>query len=170
MHLKPQDVMVVLKLAIRREHSSYAVLADELGLSASEVHSAVKRCRDAGLLLSDRLDANRAALLEFLAHGLRYVLPAQRGATTRGMPTAHAAPVLRSHFLADDQLPPVWPDPEGPVRGETYQPIYRSAVHAARRDPQLYDCLALVDALRGGRARERKMAEGLLRERIEHAP
>jgi hypothetical protein len=85
------------------------------------------------------------------------------------MPTAHAAPVLRSHFVADDVLPPVWPDPEGTVRGESYQPIYRSAVRAARRDPQMYECLALVDAIRGGRARERKTAEGLLRQRIEHA-
>jgi hypothetical protein len=36
---------------------------------------------------------------------------------------------------------------------------------AARKEPRLYDLLALVDALRGGRARERAAAEAELRKR-----
>jgi hypothetical protein len=37
---------------------------------------------------------------------------------------------------------------------------------AARRDPVLYELLALVDALRDGRARERRMAERELSTRL----
>ncbi len=59
-----------------------------------------------------------------------------------------------------------WPDPDGDVRGEELRPLYRSIPYAARRDPALYELLALVDALRGGRARERMLAADELRSRL----
>ena len=37
-----------------------------------------------------------------------------------------------------------------------------NAVVAATQDSRLYEALALIDALRGGRARERKLAADLL--------
>jgi hypothetical protein len=77
---------------------------------------------------------------------------------TRGMPTASAAPPLNRQIADSDQLPPVWPDPEGTVRGQAFSPLYPSAVHAARTDEALYELLSLVDAVRGGEARERKLA------------
>ena len=165
MVLKPQDVLVALKLLGKGEDPwTYADLADELGMSPSEVHAAVKRGIRAGLITPDRR-ANRRALAEFLVHGLKYAFVGERGSVTRGMPTAHAAPPLAEHFVSGD-LPPVWPDPEGAVRGEAFSPLYPAAVVAARRDPSLYELLALVDAIRGGRARERKEAERQLRQRI----
>jgi hypothetical protein len=39
---------------------------------------------------------------------------------------------------------------------------------AARSDPKLYELLALVDAIRVGRARERKLAESELEKRLAH--
>jgi len=63
----------------------------------------------------------------------------------------------------------VWPDPEGTVRGESLEPIYKTAPLAARRDPHLYQTLALIDAIRGGRARERKLAEKKLQELLARA-
>lgn len=60
----------------------------------------------------------------------------------------------------------VWPCPEGKVRGESFSPLYRSVPVAARNDPHLYEVLALVDAIRGGRNRERKMALELLHQTI----
>jgi len=62
--------------------------------------------------------------------------------------------------------PLVWPHPEGEVRGESIEPLYPSAVDAARRDSRLYECLALVDALRIGRAREKKLAIDQLTARL----
>jgi len=89
------------------------------------------------------------------------------GEVTRGMPTAWAAPVLAEKFLESDRLPPVWPDPEGSVQGVAVRPLYRSVVKAAQKNPELYDLLALVDALRVGRARERKTAADELKHRFE---
>ena len=39
---------------------------------------------------------------------------------------------------------------------------------AAKNDPALYQLLALVDAIRGGRAREREIAKKELRQILEH--
>jgi len=72
-------------------------------------------------------------------------------------------PSLQQMF-ADPPL--VWPHPEGEVRGESIEPLYPSAVDAARRDSRLYECLALVDALRIGRAREKKLAIDQLTARL----
>jgi hypothetical protein len=167
--LKPQDVLVVLKLAVQAEAPwSYPKLATELAMSASEVHSSVGRATRSGFLHdNERHTVNRKALLEFLVHGIKYAFPAERGGLTRGLPTAHAAPPLRSHFGASEEPPPVWPDPEGTVRGEELEPLYRSAPRAARADKKLYELLALVDAVRGGRARERELAVKELRSRLE---
>jgi hypothetical protein len=58
-----------------------------------------------------------------------------------------------------DELPPVWPWREGGTRGIALEPLYRTAPAAALRDPILYGLLALVDVIRDGRARGRKIAE-----------
>lgn len=163
MILRPQDILVVLKLAVSGESGTYSALAHDLDMSASEVHSAVRRATHAGLLGPDGRWVNREALLEFLIHGLKYVFAPERGGLTRGFPTAYAAPPLASRIAQGDDPPPVWPDPDGPVRGETFKPLYRSVPRAARRDLKLYACLALVDSIRGGRARERKLAADCLR-------
>jgi hypothetical protein len=87
-----------------------------------------------------------------------YVFVAELGEITRGMPTGYAGPALAPFFQAVDDLPPVWPDPDGEVRGQSFSPLYKSVPQAAREDGKLYELLTLVDALRGGRARERQMA------------
>lgn len=76
------------------------------------------------------------------------------------MPTAHSAPPLKNYITATESI--VWPDPEGDVRGEALAPIHKSVPAAARKDEKLYQALALLDAIRSGRARERKLAEDLL--------
>ena len=146
-------------------------------MSPSEVHSAVRRGLKAGLLYKRPLKAekrnslktsapNRQALVEFLTHGIRYVFVPELGGETRGMPTAYAAAPLNEHIVADNPLPPVWPFAAGQTRGLAFSPLYRSAPLAAAKDQALYELLALVDAVRGGRARERKLAADELRKRI----
>ncbi|MGC1646779.1 MAG: hypothetical protein WA741_13190 [Candidatus Sulfotelmatobacter sp.] len=63
--------------------------------------------------------------------------------------------------------PPVWPNPAGLVRGIAFSPLYKNVPQAALRDPQLYELLALVDAIREGRAREREIAIRELTVRID---
>lgn len=166
MFTKPQDVLVALKLSLGDTGRSYADLGADLGMSASEVHAAVRRLGEARLTEPESRNIRREALRNFLVHGVPYVFPARPKEVTRGMPTAWAAPVLAGKVRADDQLRPVWPDPEGRVQGAAVRPLYASAPQAARRDPALYDLLALVDALRLGRARERALAEKELTKRL----
>ena len=45
------------------------------------------------------------------------------------------------------------------MRGLGIEPLYPTAPGAALRNEKLYELLALVDALRAGRARERTFAE-----------
>ena len=163
---KPQDVVVALKLALGAGDLSYAELGKVLGLSASEAHAAVRRLVEARLLDPETKRVRLEAFRNFLVHGVPYVFPASPKAVTRGMPTAWAAPAMAGKISSSDQLPPVWPDPEGKVLGAAVQPLYASVPGAARRDPELYHLLALVDALRIGRARERALAEKEIGQRL----
>jgi hypothetical protein len=168
MTIKPQDIVVALKLSLSSERPIYADLALSLRMSASEVHSAVRRLVDARLLDPDAHTVRREALLEFLVHGVPYAFPVRPGEITRGIPTAWAAPALAEKLGPTDQLPPVWPDPDGPVQGVLVRPLYRSVPRAALQDSNLHELLALVDALRLGRARERALAAQELEQRLSH--
>ena len=166
--LKSQDVLVILQLlSAPVGEQTFPKLASALGMSASEVHAAVKRAAASGLVDAKTRAVRRSALLEFLVHGLRYVFPPEWVGVTRGVPTSFAASPLASHFASAD-MPPVWPHPEGSVRGEGLTPLYRSAPAAALRDPKLYEWLVLVDAIRAGRARERQLAVKELESRLRH--
>jgi DNA-binding Lrp family transcriptional regulator len=146
---------------------SYADLGIELGMSASEVHAAIRRLQDARLVEPETRRVRVEALRNFLIHGVPYAFPAKPGPLTRGLPTSWAAPAFGDRIDAAGQTPPVWPDPEGSVQGSSIRPLYPSVPGAARRLPGLYDLLALVDALRTGRARERALAESEIGERLE---
>ena len=110
---------------------------------------------------------NRSGLLELLLHGLRYVFPVEKGALTRGVPTAYAATPLKEQIAPDGEPVPVWPFSEGTVRGYSFSPLHKNAPLAALEDPKLYELLVLVDSLRDGRAREREIAGRELRLRLE---
>ena len=170
MNLKPQDIMFLLKLvALGKKPWSFSQLALGLGMSPSEVHAAAKRTIAARLAVKDDgyIRPNIRNLEDFLLHGIQYVFVPDRGGLSRGMPTAHATEPLDSRLVKDEEPPPVWPHPEGEVRGESFTPLYKSAPVAAKNDPELYQLLALVDAVRGGRARERDMAKKELKKRLK---
>ena len=168
MVLKPQDVYIVLKIVASGSRRPYAQLANELSMSPSEVHASVKRAQSAKLIHGPELRnrANLAALEEFLVHGLKYAFPANHGEFTRGVPTSYAAEPL-SDVIGQGKDPiPVWPYAQGKHRGIAFEPLYKTAPDAAIRDPVFYQYLALSDALRDGRARERKYAEQELHRRF----
>ena len=66
---------------------------------------------------------------------------------------------LKSLLIAGDEPPPVWPYAEGTSRGIEFKPLYAKVPLAAEQDGRLYEILALLDAIRDGRARERSIAE-----------
>jgi hypothetical protein len=161
--LRPGDVAVVLQLVLAPE-LPYRELAAAAGVSLGEVHNAVRRLEAARLVRAGTRTAAASTLLEFLLHGVPHAFPGVVGAETRGVPTAHAAPPLAAQMAPTDPL--VWPDPHGRVRGLALTPLYAGAPSRAAENPPLYELLALVDALRVGRARERRLAQDLLRERL----
>jgi DNA-binding Lrp family transcriptional regulator len=164
--LLPQDVLLLAKLvSYPRARPPIAQLAGDLALSPSQVHASLKRLERSRLIDTRTGRPLLKAVEEFLVHGVKYAFPAQRGEVTRGIPTAYAAPPLKEQIGHAD-LPPVWPDEEGDVRGVTLEPLHRAAPKAARRDPALYEFLALIDALRDGRVRERQLAEKELSARL----
>ena len=170
MILKPQDILFLLKLVSLNGNSwVYNEIAIELGMSSSEVHAAVKRSMQAGLAFEGDFGIvpNIRNLSEFLIHGIQYVFKPEKAGLVRGMPTSYAAPPLSKHFVKDNEPPPVWPDPEGLVRGLSFSPLYKSAPHAATRDGRLYELLVMVDAIRDGRAREKDMAIKILKRYLD---
>lgn len=167
--MQGQDIALLLKLAILNEPGVQSKrLADGLSISPSEVSKALKRCTEAGLVYIEGAEkrVNRTALMEFLSHGLKYAFPAERGSMTRGVPTAAAAEPLKSRLVDDKEPPPVWPYAEGKIRGLSLAPLYKGAPKAALRDPKFYGVLALCDAVRSGRTRERNLAVELLQKEI----
>ena len=100
---------------------------------------------------------NSRNLAEFAVHGAKYAFPAEKLPVAVGVPTSHSAPAFKGVFApgSDDWG---WPHPNGTVRGQGLEPLHPSVPFAAMQDPKLYELLALFDALRVGRARERGMA------------
>ena len=167
MILKPQDVLIVLKLVVLgKQRWSYKTLASELFMSSSEVHSGIKRASAAHLIDHYQKVPIKKSLEEFLIYGVKYAFPPDRGDPTRGIPTGYAAPPLVNHFQIGSEPPPVWPDPEGNVKGYEFSPLYKSVPKAATVDFKLYELLALVDAIRDGRARERNFAVSEISKRL----
>ena len=172
MDLKPQDIVVLLKLVVLAgKPLSINSLASELGLSPSQVHAAIQRLLAVKLAYKSdqKLLPHIENLRELLVHGLPYLLVVKRGSLVRGVPTAHAAPPLNSQII-DKEPPPVWPDANGEVRGLSFSPVHKSAPAAARKDPALYELLALLDAVRSGRAREKALAIKELNQRLDTYP
>lgn len=166
MELKPQDLLVLLKAAAHPpQRWTYAALGEALSMSASETHASVKRAVASGLAVAPargEWSPVRPSLLEFVLHGVRYIWPATPGPVKRGVPTAFGVEPLASMLTAAPSESPVWAHPAGSAKGPTLSPLYRTAPQAALADPALHRLLALLDALRTGRARERQLAARLM--------
>ena len=117
MELKPQDLLVLLKVAAHPpQRWTYATLGEALAMSASEAHASVKRAVASGLAVAaGRGDWSpvRPSLLQFVQHGVRFVWPASTGPVKRGVPTAFGAEPLASLVNAAAGEAPVWEHPKG---------------------------------------------------------
>jgi hypothetical protein len=162
---KSLDVYVLLKLSLLDDFSSYVGLGNQLMMSSSEVHASVQRSIIAGLIHPESRLPLRRPFEEYLFHGVRYAFPAPLGAASRGIPTAYAAPPL-NQLIEYSDLPPVWLSGKGDVKGVRIEPLHKSAQHMREKDPDFYELLALVDALRMGRQREYNLAVEELKRRL----
>jgi hypothetical protein len=162
--LRPLDLAVALHLALRPE-DGYETVAEVLGIGLGSAHRSVQRLMAAGLVLPHRRAVNSGSLLEFLIHGARFAFYPVRGPEAEGVPTAHSGPPLRNQIESGRAV--VWPSANGSVRGESLVPLYDGAPGLAANAVELYELLTLVDAIRVGRARERKLAAEALEARLK---
>jgi len=163
--MRPHDIVILLKIAAKDDQLwMMKDLATELGISASEVSESLHRSVIAGLIAQDKKRLMKLSILDFLEHGLSYVYPQRPGPWVRGLATAHAAPPL-SHEIESSEAY-VWPYGEGTLRGESIEPLHPKVPQACIKDPVFYEYMALCDALRVGRAREKKLAMEQLRKRL----
>lgn len=171
--LKPQDMLVLLRLSVcDGKPPTYAQLAAELCLTASETHAAVARGIQAKLIIKTSEGwpcVAHAAMLQFVSHGAAYVFPVVTAGIVKGIPTAHAAPPLNELLIKEkppqefDHWLPVWPDPQGKIKGMGIYPLYPTVPQAAKESPMLYELLALFDAIRLGHEHARLLAIDTLR-------
>lgn len=167
MALKPQDIVVLAKLITLKSEEDWSQnsIATELCLSPSQINAAFKRLVVAKLITPYRPPDKPCPILqaceEFFVHALKYVFPAKQGGMTRGVPTSYAAPSFKGQINIGNEPIPVWPYAEGTEKGVALSPLYPSVPKSISKypDPALYDLLSVLDALRSGRAREKKIAE-----------
>lgn len=169
MVLKSQDFLVLFKLLARRDRTwNVRQLSQELGISYANAYEAVGRLRES-LAVTEDLKPGRRASRELIVHGGPYLFPARSLGPSRGIGTAHALEPLRSLIVSPDAPLPVIPLKDGPLSGEGIEPFHEAVPQAAARDESLHRWVALFDALRGGRARERSLAARYLTEMIDGA-
>jgi DNA-binding transcriptional MocR family regulator len=160
------DIVVLFALINESDGWTLRSLAERLGVQHSKVQRALERLAEAGLYDPDRRQVIPHAAEEFVEHGLRYLHPAREGPVVRGVPTAWAAPPLKSEIVGGDDLPPVWPDPTSKIRGQAVEPLDGSLLKLVQEWPAVAELAALADALRLGDARSRAAAKKHLHERI----
>jgi hypothetical protein len=167
MSLKSLDIVISLKLLVLRDRLwSYKSLESDLGVSASAIYQGVNRLIECKLLHPATKKPRKKALEEFLIHGLKYVFPPKKGGLVRGIPTSYAAPPLNEEITQATEHPPVWPYPLGGIRGYEFSPLHQCVPRAAEKDFWLYELLALIDAIRNGRARVSSIAVVKIRDRF----
>lgn len=163
--MRPHDIVILLKIAAKKDRAwMMKDLSSELGISSSEVSESLNRSAIAGLIAKDKKRLMKLSILDFLEHGLRYVYPQQPGSKVRGVPTSHSAKPLSQDILSEDAY--VWPYGEGTVRGEAIEPLHPKVPEACLKDFEFYEYMALCDALRVGRAREKNQAIEILRQKL----
>jgi len=162
--MKSQDIVVLsvlMKGAMGKP--SYQYISKAAKISVSEAHASIKRLCASDLVNPERR-IKKHNVEEFLIHGLRYMFPMKStGELAYGMPTSYAAPVSANEFATSGNVP-VWRSSKGNVLGRSHVPIYPTVPDAAAEDQELYDMLAVMDMLRGGRLRERRFAEQRIKE------
>lgn len=164
-NLKPQDILILLSILIQESDEwKNKDIAELCGISPAEVTESLKRSVLAQLINSQKRSIFRSNLLEFIIHGIRYAFPPVLGTVVRGIPTAHSAEPLNKLIQSTTEQY-VWASPEGTIRGIEITPLYHS-VSAVVKCKQLYEILALIDAVRIGRTREKSFAIELLTKRI----
>jgi len=167
--IRPHDIVILLKLAIHQDRKwQKKELASELFISPSEITESINRSEYGGLISSiDEMKVMKKAFLDYLKYGLPYTFPQRPGAIVRGIPTAHSADPLAKIIQSETAY--VWKSSDGKMKGQAILPLYKGVIEAIKVDGLLYEGLALLDAIRVGRAREKQLAASILEKMLNHS-
>jgi hypothetical protein len=166
--MRESDLLVLLGLLREGREASWSVrsISAALHMPTAGVQRALARLAQTPAYEPAARRVDWGAAEEVLFHAIPYIAPAALGAPTRGVPTAWGAEPLRSALAPSAELQPVWPAPEGAVRGLAVQPLHQAAIELSAADPVMYEALALIDGLRLGDARVRGLARAGLASRL----
>lgn len=171
--LQAVDCVILCKLIAQKESvMTHRDLAEQLFLSRATISVGLRRLLQSGLVRTE-VETNKllpviASVDEFIVHGFKYIFPAEMGKFTKGIATGIAAPVFKGKLVLGNDPIFVWPYEYGEVKGLAIKPLSPNVPKsvALGKDRQFYDLLALIDAMRQGRARERNIAVELFKEAI----
>ena len=167
--MRPQDIVVLLKIiAVKQDDWFNSDLAQSLKISPSEISEVLNRCKIAGLIDSKKRMVNVNSFYEFLVYGLKYVFPTVPGAIVKGIPTAHSASPIKE-YISSGKDSYVWAYANGTHRGQAIEPLYKSLPQIVFEDKPFYELLVIVDTIRIGRTREKKIAVEELNKRLKNA-
>ena len=162
--MRPQDIVVLLKILQNQGSWQYRDIAASLYLSTSEISESLQRSHIGGLIDGTKRKVYRENLMEFINHGLHYVFPAVLGTIVTGIPTAHSHPVFKKKIKSE--LNYVWANDSGTERGLAVIPLYKGVPLAVQEDETLYLLLSAIDVYRVGKVRELEIARQILTKHI----
>jgi len=167
--IKSQDIIVLLKVLCEgRNRWKFESLQKDLGLSVSAIHRSLERCVQARFISPRPFnDIYILNVSEFLIHGIAYTFAIEPGKISRGIATAHSAPPLNKKIISEKDIY-VWPYLKGNLRGQSIEPLMKHVPEIVQHDKSLYEILALIDAIRVGRTREKEIAAKLLQEKLQY--
>lgn len=165
--LRPYDPVVALYLGSLKKWDHYEKASQELLISPSMIFASVKRLRYAGLIADGPNRVNIKALGDFIQYGVPYAFADKPMEMTLGIPTSWGCPALKSNFNFSENTPDVWAHPKGVVRGYRVEPLHKKFPEASLGNENIYNYCGLIDAIRLGRSREKKMAIDLVKEILE---
>lgn len=152
-------------------------IGSSLGISKTEIGASLRRCEDSRLLTfydsgslgSSNLNQanwhiNKKALFELIRYAIPYFFPVEQLGLNYGLVTGVSAPILMKELTSGGATSYIWASEYGSTYGQAIEPLYKSVPFAAINDVFVYDCFALIDAYRMGRAREKDVVLGLLDE------
>jgi hypothetical protein len=167
--LKALDVVVGLKL-MGRPNLAQAELAKQIGSNPAQVTRAIKSLLKANLFypMEGRLIANFYGWEKILL-AIEYLFPVSVGGIVIGMPTSYGAPPISNEINPGSDPIPIWPCAKAGVKGLCVEPLYSGTPKALIEypDEDLYTLLALIDALRMGRSREKELGRKYILEKLK---
>jgi hypothetical protein len=163
--LKAQDITILVKIiALENKEWSINDLSSSLSISQSEVSKALSRLAFSGLIDETKKSPAKNSLFDVIVNSIMFLFPVRPGQVLKGIPTAHSVAPLSKKIRSSVNY--IWPDPNGTMRGESIEPLYKTVPKIVGEDKKFYEMMALIDALRVGKSREQVLAKEELRKRF----